>query len=64
MPRSYPALTLQRVPAGAGFCAPEQVLSERVPIDGPAADVMTDLARVSAILTRPTDSIDEALKRT
>jgi len=56
-------LPLQSVPASAGFCAPEQRLAERVSIDDPAIAVMTDLARVSAVLTRPTDTMDEALSR-
>jgi len=54
---------MQSVPGGAGFCAPEQRVAERVSIDDPALSVMTDLARVSAVLTRPTDSMDEALSR-
>jgi CBS domain-containing protein len=63
MPRAYPALPLSRVPAGAGFCAPEQRMADRVTADDPAMEVMTDLTRVSAVLVRSTDSIDEALSR-
>lgn len=63
MLRAYSALPLRGVPAGAGFCAPEQTMPERVAIDDPASTVMTDLTRVSAVLTRPTDTIDEALTR-
>ena len=63
MPRAYPALPVSRVPLGAGFCAPEQRMADRVTADDPAIEVMTDLTRVSAVLARPTDSIDEALSR-
>ena len=63
MARAYPALPTSRVPAGAGFCVPEQPMAVRVTADDPAIEVMTDLTRVSAVLTRSTDSIDEALAR-
>jgi len=51
------------IPASAGFCSPEQKLPARVRIDQPAVDVMTDLTRVSAVIIRPTDTIDEAHAR-
>ena len=38
-------------------------MADRVTADDPAIEVMTDLTRVSAVLARPTDSIDEALSR-
>ncbi len=63
MLRAYPALPLTRLEVDAGFCAPEQSLRPRVSIDDPAVDVMTDLARVSAVLARSTDSIDDAHHR-
>lgn len=63
MLREFHALPLRNVPPHAGFCAPEQLMPDRVEIGDPALDVMTDLARVSAVLTRPTDTIDEALDR-
>jgi CBS domain-containing protein len=63
MLRAYPALPMCRVPAGAGFRAPEQRMPDRVGVDDPALDVMTDLAHVSAVLIRPTDTIDEAQAR-
>ena len=63
MPRDYPALPMSRVPADAGFCAPGQPMAERVGSEDAALSVMTDFARVSAVLTRPTDTIDEALAR-
>jgi CBS domain-containing protein len=63
MLRAYPTLPLRGVPAGAGFCAPEQPMPERVEIDAPALAVMTDLTRISAVLIRPTDAMEEAVSR-
>jgi CBS domain-containing protein len=63
MSRAYSPLPVVRVPHGAGFCAPQQALAEHVGPDAPALAVMTDLTRVSAVLTRPSDTIDEALAR-
>jgi CBS domain-containing protein len=63
MLRAYPALPISQVQPGAGFCAPEQKLPPRVGIDDPAAEVMTDLSRVGAVVIRPTDTIKEALER-
>jgi CBS domain-containing protein len=63
MQRAYSVLPMARVPAGAGFCAPEQRLSDRVSADASAIEVMTDLTRVSVVLARPRDTIDEALSR-
>jgi CBS domain containing-hemolysin-like protein len=63
MLRTYQALPITMLKPGSGFCAPEQSLRERVSIDDPALDVMTDFERVSAVVIRPTDGIDEALGR-
>jgi CBS domain containing-hemolysin-like protein len=63
MPRTFLPLPVALVQADAGFCAPEQTRPARGGIDAPALDVMTDLAKVSAVLIRPTDTIDEALAR-
>jgi hypothetical protein len=46
-----------------GFAQPSQVLPERVSLEDSALSVMTDLERVSAVLIRPGDSIDEANRR-
>jgi CBS domain containing-hemolysin-like protein len=45
---------------GIGFAQPTQVLPERVGTGDPALMVMTDFERISAVLIRPNDSIDEA----
>lgn len=49
--------------AGAAFSHPKHDLPERVGMDDPALAVMTDFERVSAVLIRPNDSIDEANAR-
>ena len=59
----YAALPMSLVPSGIGYCTPEQVLAARVRIDDRAIEAMTDLMRVSAVIIRPTDSIDEANER-
>ena len=63
MLRTYQALPITMLKSGVGFCAPEQALREEVRIDDPALDVMTDFKLVSAVVVRPTDSIDDALAR-
>ncbi len=63
MLKTYPALTLSTLLSGTGFAQPAHVLPERVGLDDTALNVMTDLERVSAVLIRPDDSIDEANRR-
>ena len=63
MLRTFQALPITMLKPGVGFCAPDQAVRERVKIDDPALDVMTDFKSVSAVVTRATDSIDEALAR-
>lgn len=63
MLNAYAALPMTLIPEGTGFCSPEQKLPASVGIDQPAIDVMTDLAKLSAVIIRPTDTIDEALAR-
>jgi CBS domain containing-hemolysin-like protein len=63
MSRTYQALPITMLKSGTGFCAPEQTPPEKVGIDDPALDVMTDFKLVSVIVIRPTDGIDDALVR-
>ncbi|HTP95369.1 MAG TPA: CBS domain-containing protein [Burkholderiales bacterium] len=63
MLRDYTTLPTMFMQAGAGFAQPSQALPEQVRVDDPAVLVMTDLKSVSAVLIRPTDTIDEALSR-
>ncbi len=53
MEREYHALPIRELGAGAGFRRPTQVQAARVTLESPAADVMTDLLRVSPATIRP-----------
>jgi CBS domain-containing protein len=61
--RDFPPLPISPLRPDVGFCAPEQDRPSRVSIEEPAQSVMTDLSRVTAVVIRPTDGIDEALAR-
>jgi signal-transduction protein with cAMP-binding, CBS, and nucleotidyltransferase domain len=63
MLKTYPALTSAALLPGTGFAYPVQALPEKVSLDDPAFNVMSDLERISAVLIRPDDSIDEANRR-
>jgi len=63
MLKTYPALSSATLSPGTGFAYPVHALPEKVSLDDPAFNVMTDLERVSAVLIRPDDSIDEANRR-
>jgi len=63
MSRDYAALESVPLAPGAGFAQPAQPLAERVTLESPALEVMTDLERVSAIVIRPTDTMNEAHAR-
>ena len=53
MERSFDALPIRELGAGAGFRRPTQAQAGRVTEDGPAVQVMTDLARVAPATIRP-----------
>ncbi len=63
MLRNYAALAASPLLPGSSFCQPGQVVPERASVDDAAAAVMTDLQRVSAVIIRPGDTIDEANRR-
>lgn len=63
MLRNYAPLPCVLLEAGSGFAQPVQRLPERVTLESPALDVMTDLSQVNAVIIRPTDSVDEAHTR-
>src|SRR3989304_7380727 len=60
---AYTPLSASLLQPGTGFCSPTQALPERVGLEDSALDVMTDLTRVSAVVIRPIDNIDEAHQR-
>jgi CBS domain-containing protein len=53
MERSFDALPIHELGAGAGFRRPTQAQAVRVTADGPALQVMTDLSRVAPATIRP-----------
>jgi CBS domain containing-hemolysin-like protein len=61
--KTYAPLATSMLHTGTGFAQPAQELPERVNMDDPALVAMTDFERVSAVLIRPNDSIDEANQR-
>jgi CBS-domain-containing membrane protein len=63
MLKTYPALAPAKLMPGTGFAQPAQVLPERAGFEDAALTVMTDFERTSAVLIRPSDSIDEANRR-
>ncbi len=60
---AYSPLSSRLLPSAAAFCSPQQRLPERVSLEHPAIDVMTDLRRLSAVVIGPADSVDEAHRR-
>lgn len=60
---AYSSLPSSLLQPGTGFCSPTQAFLERVTLDHPAIEVMTDLRRVSAVVIRSIDSVDEAHQR-
>lgn len=63
MLRNYPALELHPLRPGAGYAQPTQTVPERVTLDAPALQVMTDLEAVTAVIILSGDSLDEAHRR-
>jgi CBS domain-containing protein len=63
MPREYPSLPSSTLPPGAGYAQPVQAVPDRVTLDSPAVDAMTDLTRVTAVIILAGDTVDEAHRR-
>lgn len=63
MLRDYPALGLHPIQAGAGYAQPTQAIPERVTLEAPALQVMTDFEAVTAVIILSGDSLDEAHRR-
>jgi CBS-domain-containing membrane protein len=64
--REYPALTAHPLKMGATFIRPTQSVPERVTLENPALDVMTDLKLVSVVTVRaktPMEKAHEKMKR-
>lgn len=63
MKRDYPAIRSMALNTDVGYAQPRQAVPERVRIDSPAVDVMTDLTLVTAVIILPGDTVDEAHRR-
>ena len=63
MVREYSAIKPVALQADSGYAQPSQAVLERVRIDSPAVDVMTDLTRITAVIILPGDTVDEAHRR-
>lgn len=63
MVRDYSAISPVVLQADSGYAQPTQAVLERVGIDSPALDVMTDFTRVTAVIILPGDTVDEAHRR-
>jgi CBS domain-containing protein len=63
MLRDYQALPFTVLPSGVGYAQPTQPALERVQLDSPAVDVMTDLTRITAVIILAGDTVDEAFRR-
>lgn len=60
MEKQYEALTAHPFKVGTGFARPSQVMPERVKLDDPAVNVMTDLKSVAVVNVRGKSSVDKA----
>jgi len=61
--KTYAPVPFTRLKPGTAFHAPAPVLPERVSLDSPAVEIMTDLKKVCAVVIRPDESVDEAHRR-
>ena len=63
MLRNYAPLPFALLAPGTGYAQPTQFALDRVVLDSPAVDVMTDLTRVTAVIVLAGDTVDEAHRR-
>jgi len=63
MLRQYPSLPSISLQPGASYAQPSQLILERVSLDDPALNVMTDLRLVTAVVILPGDMMSEAHRR-
>lgn len=61
--RDYAPLDAVTLQPGVAYARPTQVLPERVTLDDPAVQVMTDFHSVTAVIILPGDTVDEAHRR-
>lgn len=63
MLRHYQPLPFELLPQGTGYAQPTQTTLDRVQLDSPATDALTDLTRVAAVIVLAGDTVDEAHRR-
>lgn len=63
MLRQYAPLPANPLLSEVGYAQPSQAVPDRVTLESPAADVMTDLTRVTAVIILAGDTADEAHRR-
>jgi CBS domain-containing protein len=63
MTQSYTSLPARNLDKNAGLLRPACILPERVGVDNPALDVMTDFRRLTAFIATPGDTIRQAEER-
>jgi CBS domain-containing protein len=63
MLRSYQSLPFVPLPPATDYAQPTQAALDRVQLDSPAIDAMTDLTRVTAVIILAGDTVDEAHRR-
>ena len=63
MLRDYAPLHFSLLPAGSGYAQPSQAVPERVTLEDPAPNVMTDFKSVTAVIVLSGDTMEEAHRR-
>lgn len=63
MLRNYAPLPTNALFTDIAYAQPTQAVPDRVSLDSPAADVLTDLTRVTAVIILAGDTVDEAHRR-
>lgn len=61
--RDYATLPADQLQDGAGYAQPSQTVPERVTLEDPALQVMTDFRAITAIIVLSGDALDEAHRR-
>jgi CBS domain-containing protein len=63
MLRDYAPLQFSLLPSGSGYAQPSQAVPERVTLDDPAPNVMTDFKSITAVIILSGDTLEEAHRR-
>jgi len=63
MPCSYQELETKTLQVAANLCDPERYAHKKISLEDPAAKVMTDLSKITAITIQPSQALDDATSR-